>query len=819
MPLQTATNPETGEKVVLVGNEWKPYTQSATNAQGVKAFLVGNNWMTDEGVPTGRKSAADQIPGIQPEVPRAPEPSLLEKARGVLETGAGLVSGAVTGPVVAGAEVLGALTSGKYGTREGVRAGEDLARRVAQQIQYQPRTQTGQEYLQATSNALANTGLQGVPLNVLADAGAVARPAIRAAGDVARAEGNLVRGAVQDVMAGRAGATAAERSAADWARASQIDAAQAAQRLGLAVNPAKSNPTVTTKTLVSATGEAGVNAKAAQRNIPRWNEIAREDMGLPVNTPLTAEAFEKARNAHSAPYEAIRKISQLNPSNEVAGQLQGLKLDPLSTSDPAKAARVNGIIDRAIEQSTQGLSGENAIGQIRGFRKDATRVLQNPNATPIDIDVAEAQLGIANALENLVESNINNPKGLSEFRAARTAIAKTYDWERATGITTKQVDPSQIVRLAEKGKPLTGALADVASVAGNFPETSTLTIPKEPLMYQRLRRGGVGGTVGFYAGGGPVTAAIGAGITDIGSNVAANWLTRPGVQNRLAQPRDFRIPLPQEPGAPFQPIPQSRAVVPYDYSQQAFVPPNFVMVPEQYGPRVGGAPTPTGVLRALPAPSAEGTMNALRAEDARRAAMSRTLGQEAEARAAAAEAAGRRPTSGEVILDLDPVTGRLREVSQGIKGATPEQFSNFGSALETASTKVASGKPFDLTAAEKVAWDKTRVDLAEVAPGFQALNDKAIAAKMMDRQWVSETLVKAQEKAKAFEQIAARAKDERTRQEAMMNRERMMSLVEGMEESLGRARPVSGTGQGPKTREHIRNQLAGKRESNNKLAD
>ena len=46
--MQTATNPDTGEKVVLIGNEWKPFTQSATNPQGVKAFLVNNQWMTGE---------------------------------------------------------------------------------------------------------------------------------------------------------------------------------------------------------------------------------------------------------------------------------------------------------------------------------------------------------------------------------------------------------------------------------------------------------------------------------------------------------------------------------------------------------------------------------------------------------------------------------------------------------------------------------------------------------------------------------------------------------------------------------------------------
>jgi hypothetical protein len=57
MALQTATNPSTGERVVLVGDQWQPFTQSATNDKGVKAYFVGDKWLTDEGpaAPAQRK--------------------------------------------------------------------------------------------------------------------------------------------------------------------------------------------------------------------------------------------------------------------------------------------------------------------------------------------------------------------------------------------------------------------------------------------------------------------------------------------------------------------------------------------------------------------------------------------------------------------------------------------------------------------------------------------------------------------------------------------------------------------------------------------
>ena len=62
MALQTATNPTTGERVALVGDQWQPITQTATNKQGVKAYLVGGNWLTDE--PT---AAPSEIPAQRKE--------------------------------------------------------------------------------------------------------------------------------------------------------------------------------------------------------------------------------------------------------------------------------------------------------------------------------------------------------------------------------------------------------------------------------------------------------------------------------------------------------------------------------------------------------------------------------------------------------------------------------------------------------------------------------------------------------------------------------------------------------------------------------
>ena len=160
---------------------------------------------------------------------------------------------------------------------------------------------------------------------------------------------------------------------------------------------------------------------------------------------------------------------------------------------------------------------------------------------------------------------------------------------------------------------------------------------------------------------------------------------------------------------------------------------------------------------------------------------------------------------------------KLHPASRGMPGATPETMLDFGRDLASAAEKVSSGRRFDLSAAEKIAWDKTKVDLAEVMPGFSKLSDKAITERMLDRQWVADTVQKAREKAAAFEQIAQRAKDDAARRQATINRERMMDLADMMEDQMRAPRPIA-TPQGPKTREAIRNSLRGQNQNINALS-
>ena len=61
MGLQTATNPKTGERLALIGDQWQPILKSATNKEGAKAFLVGDKWHTSDAVDTPKSSVTVEV--------------------------------------------------------------------------------------------------------------------------------------------------------------------------------------------------------------------------------------------------------------------------------------------------------------------------------------------------------------------------------------------------------------------------------------------------------------------------------------------------------------------------------------------------------------------------------------------------------------------------------------------------------------------------------------------------------------------------------------------------------------------------------------
>jgi len=91
--------------------------------------------------------------------------NLGQKIIGASEAGLTALSGAASYPVSAIGGVVGTLASGKYGTPEGIQAGQKIAEQLQAGGTYQPRTAQGQQYIQELQKAFEASKLppMGVP--------------------------------------------------------------------------------------------------------------------------------------------------------------------------------------------------------------------------------------------------------------------------------------------------------------------------------------------------------------------------------------------------------------------------------------------------------------------------------------------------------------------------------------------------------------------------------------------------------------------------------------------------------------------------------
>lgn len=622
------------------------------------------------------------------------------------------------------------------------------------------------------------------------------------------------------------------RSAESYARAPELDAIAEAQRLKLVIDPRKIDPSsVMARGYSLAAGPRGPEAMVTT-NKPRVTQIAKDELGLDATTSLTSTApFKQARANVAAPYDEVAKLPTMVADETTIASLNDLRRNDKLIGGKGVSEKVNKLIDDAVDKTQAGLNGAELLENVRVLRADAQKIYKNQSATPKQIAVADANLAIATQLESMIDSNIFNPRLLDEWRGARQDMARTYAYEGATDFNTGTVDVAKLARITSKDNALTGDIASLGRIAGNFPEAFAPSAESKFFSVPRLTRAGISGTAGALIGGAAfdtpgyiLGTAAGSLLGEISGKLAANRLASPSYQAGL-QLQDFRIPVNQLATAT-APIPQNRAIVPYE--------------PEVVGPSAGG---PANKLRIIgydqegrPIYKAEEsrpgfTMPQQAPEfgptvfESQRGLPNEVPRQiyEAQKRAELAqgfrETAERKPARGEVILDFDPVTGRYREASQGIKGATPDIFSgSTGKAAITAAEKMRAGQQFLMTAEEKIQWGKSLLEGMPVAQGetvFGKLSPQQITTKMADREWVASKITKAREQAAAFEQIAARAQDERARQTAIAARERMMDLAEQMEEGLRTSRPdVSGKQQGPKTRAAKRNALAPDNQNN-----
>ena len=472
MALQTATNPQTGERVALVGDSWQPILQSATNKEGAKAFLVGDQWLSDAGSAFRKNVAAESdVPLLAADIrksqkeqpkaaPTADEKSLADRSLlnpytylregiGALETPialAGSALGAVAGPA---AGIYKNISEGTYGQPISDKYASEIAQKVSGALA--PRTAEGRRNVQAIAE-LANSdagrvlqGATGLPINQI-PTGSIA-PAVEYATNISGKGLNVAKNAIAteakialqpitNALETRAANKLVENTAKSFERGPQIDAAKEANRLGIAVNPVDANPTFGNKLRELAINPSEANDKLAEINKPRWANVAKTEMGLPETTALTSPAvFDEARSKVAGPYNDIRAIKQFTADQKTLDNLDKIRPKALIGGKTA-ASTAGSLVDDAIEHLSNGISGNDLIENISQLKKDANRAKASIAATADDLHIADVKMKIVSALEGMIDSNVSDPKLLSAYKKARAEMARSYAYEAATDLTT-----------------------------------------------------------------------------------------------------------------------------------------------------------------------------------------------------------------------------------------------------------------------------------------------------------------------------------------------------------------------------------------------
>ena len=267
-------------------------------------------------------------------------------------------------------------------------------------------------------------------------------------------------------------------------------------------------------------GKQAIEAAAQAKNQPVTNKLAAKALGLSDDIPITVDVLKAIREEAGKAYEAVRNVGVLSADDTYRAGLKKIKTEFSGASKdfPELASKEVAKLSDALNKKV--ISSEGAIEMIKNLR-DAARSSFGPTASAKDKLLGKAQRKAADALEDLIERNIEPKLGknmLDAYRKARQTIAKTYTVEGA--LVGENVSAQKLARIAKK-TPVSGELKQIAQFAESFPRLSRVEMGApasgglfEPLVY---------GMSGAAATGGPGAAA--AAIPIIGKPIARHLMT------------------------------------------------------------------------------------------------------------------------------------------------------------------------------------------------------------------------------------------------------------------------------------------------------
>lgn len=247
----------------------------------------------------------------------------------------------------------------------------------------------------------------------------------------------------------------------------------AARSLGIRLTPTQAQvPGLlgsASRALESLAGSAKLERTISRANAPVVDRAAGTDIGLPRGIAANPATVRSAKSAPNAVYNQVRSIGPVTTDANYSADIAGIRPPGGNSFAFDTPADVN-----SLKQGYGGLSGfdaNDAVDKLQQLRRDGFKNQRAPY-NPQQQALGDAQLAAAQAIESQLERSVasTQPNLLSDFRQARTQLAKIHNVEQALrGGKGEQVSSRTLAALQERGAPLSGNLKTIADTYSAFP--------------------------------------------------------------------------------------------------------------------------------------------------------------------------------------------------------------------------------------------------------------------------------------------------------------------------------------------------------------
>lgn len=414
----------------------------------------------------GPKDALDFLMGA----PRAgqeasPLASALRKGIGVAEAAISTLTGATTG-------FLGGLAGGLDNVvkQVGYRAGGIDTSKLpstgeafdqgAQALTYQPRTETGEDIISSQGMREANNAMMAVsPLGMV---------------------GSGTRGLRAQQMA-KASTTPRALAAVDSAiKTAKLEAPvnqgiANAIEAGYKLTPKAGNAGAPARIAQTAAGSARLEQELSAHNSKTTADLARRDIGLADDVPLTREATADIRKEAGGDYAAVQNVGRIKLDAQLSKDLDliaepyvkgGKDFDQLASNPIIKT--IEGL--RKTEADTASV-----VEVVKDLRDKADAQFRGNNGSKkLGVDYRTAAQALDNAMDRSLgrmaesEGTPELAEAVDKYRAARVRIAKSYLLDDAMDGKPGEVNAMVYGRAARDGAKLDGPAKQIADFATQF---------------------------------------------------------------------------------------------------------------------------------------------------------------------------------------------------------------------------------------------------------------------------------------------------------------------------------------------------------------